>query len=189
MAMTPSNMLALATRAPDFQLPATDGSVYALQDFAASRLLLTMFICNHCPFVQHIRAGLAQLGREYPVSDLAIVAINSNDIAAYPADDMAHMREEVDAAGYVFPYLLDESQRVAQAYDAACTPDFFLFDAERRLIYRGQFDDSRPGNDKPVTGADLRAAITAALAGEPPRAEQKPSIGCNIKWRPGNAPA
>jgi len=188
MALTPSNMLPLGTAAPDFSLQATDGTVVSLGTFAASKLLLVAFICNHCPFVKHIRAGLAQLGRDCRPLNVAVVAINSNDTAAYPADNMDRMREEVTAGGYVFPYLLDETQQVARAYDAACTPDFFLFDAGRKLVYRGQFDGSRPGNDIPVTGSDLRMAISAALAGTPLPAEQKPSIGCNIKWKPGNAP-
>ena len=163
MALTPSNMLALGTAAPDFDLPGTDGRNHALRGFASAKLLLVTFICNHCPFVKHIQAELARLGRDCLEQDIAMVAISSNDIDAYPADGMDKMREEAMQAGYVFPYLLDESQQVARAYDAACTPDFFLFDAARKLIYRGQFDDSRPGNGIPVTGKDLRAAIDAAL--------------------------
>lgn len=189
MALTPSNMLPLGTTAPDFSLQATDGTVVTLGTFSDSKLLLVAFICNHCPFVKHIRAGLAQLGRDCRPLNVAVVAINSNDTTAYPADNMERMREEVAVACYGFPYLLDETQQVARAYDAACTPDFFLFDADRRLVYRGQFDGSRPGNDIPVTGSDLRTAIRAALAGKALPAEQKPSIGCNIKWKPGNAPA
>jgi peroxiredoxin len=188
MALTPSNMLPLGTAAPDFSLVATDGAMVSLATFAASKLLLVAFICNHCPFVKHISVGLAQLGRDCRQLNVGVVAINSNDTTAYPADNMDRMREEAAAAGYGFPYLLDETQQVARAYDAACTPDFFLFDADRRLVYRGQFDGSRPGNDIPVTGSDLRAAITAALAGKPLPSEQKPSLGCNIKWKPGNAP-
>jgi len=183
MAQTPSTMLALGTEAPPFLLLATDGSRVNIDEFADRAVLLVAFICNHCPFVKHIRAGLAQLAVHYQDADFAMVAINSNDTEAYPADDMEHMQAEVKDAGYVFPYLLDETQAVARAYDAACTPDFFLFDADRRLAYRGQFDDSRPGNGIPVTGNDLRAAIDALLAGQGVPREQKPSIGCNIKWR------
>lgn len=188
MALTPSNMLPLGTAAPDFNLPGTDGAQYSLRSFASGKLLLVAFICNHCPFVKHIQAELARLGRECRERDVAMVAISSNDVDAYPADGMDKMREEAAKAGYVFPYLLDESQQVALAYDAACTPDFFLFDGARKLIYRGQFDDSRPGSGVPVTGKDLRAAIDAALAKRAITDAQKPSMGCNIKWKPGNAP-
>jgi peroxiredoxin len=186
MALTASRMLPLGTLAPDFRLTATDGQAYSLASFAAARALLVMFICNHCPFVKHVRTELAALGRDYRQEGLAVIAINSNDTQAYPADDMDHMRQEVAAAGYGFPYVLDETQSVAQAYAAACTPDFFLFDAGRRLVYRGQLDGSRPGNQIPVTGQDLRRAIAAALTGNAQNPEQKPSIGCNIKWRAGN---
>src|SRR5690606_32840042 len=165
------------------------GRQVALEDFSGAKLLLVAFICNHCPFVKHVRTELARLGRDCERQGVAMVAISSNDTEAFPADDMEHMRAEVQDAGYTFPYLLDESQEVARAYDAACTPDFYLFDGDRKLIYRGQLDDSRPGNDIPVTGSDLRAAIEAALAGKPVGATQKPSIGCNIKWKAGNAPA
>jgi peroxiredoxin len=181
-------MLALGTAAPDFSLPGTDGVTYALSSFAAGKLLLVAFICNHCPFVKHIQAELARLGRDCRQQGVAMVAISSNDIDAYPADGMDKMRVEAAAAGYVFPYLLDETQQVAKAYDAACTPDFFLFDGARKLIYRGQFDDSRPGGAIPVTGKDLRAAIDAALVNGKVPVEQRPSMGCNIKWKPGNAP-
>jgi peroxiredoxin len=188
MALTPSNMLPLGTPAPAFRLPATSGAMVALDSFSTSKLLLVAFICNHCPFVKHVRAELSRIGRDYQGRGVAMVAINSNDTAAFPADSMEKMREEVLAAGYAFPYLLDETQQVAKAYDAACTPDFFLFDEQRRLIYRGQLDDSRPGNNIPVTGQDLRAALEAALAGKPVAREQKPGMGCNIKWKPGNEP-
>jgi len=188
MAETPSTMLPLGTSAPDFRLPDTTGRMVSLADFTNAPGLLVMFICNHCPFVKHIRGGLALFARDYQPRGLAIVAINSNDVANYPADSPAKMAEEVKAAGYVFPYLYDETQTVAKAYRAACTPDFFLFDRIRTLVYRGQFDDSRPGNRRPVTGADLRAAVDAVLAGAPIPADQRPSIGCNIKWKPGNAP-
>ncbi len=188
MAETPSTMLPLGTVAPDFCLPDTNGKMVALRDFKDAPALLVMFICNHCPFVKHIRRALADFAREYRAKGLAIVAINSNDIERYPEDSPAKMAEEVRNAGYVFPYLFDETQEVAKAYRAACTPDFFLFDRDRRLVYRGQFDDSRPSNNRPVTGADLRAAVDAVLAGRPVSPDQKPSIGCNIKWKPGNEP-
>jgi peroxiredoxin len=188
MARTPSTMLPLGTPAPDFALPDFDGRRHALADFGVAPALLVAFICGHCPFVRHLRGGFAELAREYQPRGLAVVAINSNDVAAYPQDGPDGMRSEAAELGYVFPYLLDATQSVAKAYRAACTPDFFLFDAERRLVYRGQFDDSRPGNGRPVTGADLRAAIDATLAGHAPGAEQLPSLGCNIKWRKGNEP-
>lgn len=187
MALTPSNMLPLGTPAPDFRLPdaANGGRTVALADLADAPALLVMFICNHCPYVKHLADDLARLGREARESGLAVVAISSNDAAAYPDDAPERMAEEARARGYVFPYLYDETQEVARAYDAACTPDFYLFDKDRRLVYRGQYDDSRPGNGRPVTGADLRAAIAATLAGKPVPTDQKPSIGCNIKWRAG----
>lgn len=188
MALTPSNMLPLGTAAPAFSLPATDGSVVTLENFQGSSLLLVAFICNHCPFVKHIRLQLAALADEYKPQGVAFVAINANDVESYPDDSMENMQKEVVEAGYHFPYLLDESQAVAKSYDAACTPDFYLFDQDRLLIYRGQLDSSRPGNDIPVTGEDLRAAIDAALAGQPVSAQQTPSVGCNIKWKPGNEP-
>lgn len=187
MAMTPSTMLKLGTSAPDFSLPDTNGKTVSLADFAGKPLLV-MFICNHCPFVKHIRSELAALGKDYSAK-LGIVAINSNDVANYPDDSPEKMGLEVASAGYVFPYLFDESQGVATAYKAACTPDFFLFDASHQLVYRGQLDDSRPGNDIPVSGKDLRAALDAVAAGQMPDAEQQPSIGCNIKWKVGNEPA
>ena len=188
MARTPSTMLELGTPAPGFSLPDFDGRVHALAEFAGTPALLVAFICNHCPFVKHLRSEFAAMAREYQPRGLAVVAINSNDVEAYPQDGPDGMRAEAVQAGYVFPYLLDARQAVAKAYRAACTPDFFLFDARRRLVYRGQFDDSRPGNGRPVTGADLRAAIDATLAGRASAAEQQPSLGCNIKWRKGNEP-
>lgn len=188
MALTPSNMLPLGTLAPDFSLPATDGKLYSLQSFAAGKLLLVMFICNHCPFVKHVRQQLAILASEYQSRDVACVAINSNDIVAYPADNLENMKQEAFAAGFSFPYLLDETQSVALAYDAACTPDFFLFDADRKLVYRGRLDASRPGNGIAVTGVDLRLALDCALAGKAPPGEQIPSVGCNIKWKAGIGP-
>jgi len=181
-------MLALGTQAPEFSLPDYDGQVHALADFDGAPALLVAFICNHCPFVKHVRHEFAAVAREYRPRGLTVVAINSNDVEAYPQDGPDAMRAEAAELGYVFPYLLDATQAVAKAYCAACTPDFFLFDAQRRLVYRGQFDDSRPGNGRPVTGADLRAAIDATLAGRTPLAEQLPSLGCNIKWRKGNEP-
>ena len=183
-----STMLPLGTKAPDFKLPDTAGKMIALADFKSAPALLVLFICNHCPFVKHIRDGLAQLARDYKPRGLAVVGISSNDVANYPQDSPAKMAEEAKAAGYIFPYLYDETQAVAKAYRAACTPDIYLFDKEQRLVYRGQFDDSRPGNNVPVTGKDLRAAIDAVLAGKPVSSSQTPSIGCNIKWKRGNEP-
>lgn len=189
MAQTASTMLPLGTSAPDFSLPEpATGHPVTLADFRDSPALLVMFICNHCPFVKHIRDGLAQFALEYRTRGLATVAIGANDAVNYPDDGPARIAEDARAFGYSFPYLYDESQAVAKAYRAACTPDFFLFDAERELVYRGQFDGSRPGNAVPVTGADLRAAADAVLAGRPTPSDQKPSIGCNIKWKPGNEP-
>jgi peroxiredoxin len=188
MALTPSTMLALGTLAPEFRLPDTNGKLVALSDFKDAPALVVAFICNHCPYVKHIRSGLAQFGRDMQGKGVAVVAINSNNAATHPADSPAKMKDEVREAGYVFPYLHDESQSVAKAYRAACTPDFYLFDRARRLVYRGQFDASRPGNGQPVTGADLRAAVEAALSGRPAAEKQLPSIGCNIKWREGNEP-
>lgn len=188
MARTESTMLALGTVAPAFRLPDTTGKKVALEDVAKGRGTLVIFLCNHCPFVKHLRQGLADFAREYSARGLSIVGISSNDVASHPEDSPEKMVEEARSAGYVFPYLYDEDQTVAKAYQAACTPDFFLFDAERKLVYRGQFDASRPGNGVPVTGSDLRAAADAVLGGRKPAADQKPSLGCNIKWKPGNAP-
>ena len=189
MVQTASTMLPLGTRAPDFRLTnAVDGKPAALSDFQGKSGLLVMFICNHCPFVKHLRSALAEFGQEYQAKGLGIVAISSNDVAAHPADGPAQMKAEAADAGYTFPYLYDETQATAHAYKAACTPDFFLFDRNLALVYRGQFDASRPGNNKPITGADLRAAADAVLAGKPVPAEQRPSIGCNIKWKAGKAP-
>ena len=188
MSLTPSTMLPLGTTAPDFKLPDTNGKMVSLADFKGETALLVLFICNHCPYVKHIREGLAQLAREYLPKHVAIVAINSNDVANYPDDSPAKMKAEVKAAGYLFPYLYDESQAVAKAYRAACTPDIYLFDENQKLVYRGQFDESRPGNGVPVTGKDLRAALDAVLAGKPVSPNQKASMGCNIKWKAGNEP-
>ena len=182
MVKTASTMLQLGTRAPEFSLPDIDSSVVSLADFADKKGLLVVFMCNHCPFIKHLRKELAEFCNEYQGKGLGVVGISSNDVANYPDDSPEKMVEEATDAGYQFPYLYDESQEVAKAYKAACTPDFFLFDAGMALAYRGQFDDSRPGNDLPVTGADLRAACDQVLAGESVPVEQKPSIGCNIKW-------
>lgn len=190
MAQTPSSMTPLGTSAPDFQLrDATTGKLVGLEVFADASALLVMFICNHCPFVKHVRQEIANIGRDYQPKGVAVIAINSNDVEKYPDDSPEKMAEEVREAGYTFPYLFDETQEVATAYGATCTPDFFLFDRRRQLVYRGQLDDSRPGNDIPVTGKDLRAALDAVLSGQPVNPEQKPSIGCNIKWKPGREPA
>ena len=188
MARTPSTMLPLGTLAPAFDLADFDGKRHALEDFKGSQALLVVFTCEHCPFARHIRAGFARFAADYAPRGLAVVAINSNDVSAYPQDGPDAMREEARLAGYGFPYLLDADQSVAKAYRAACTPDFFLFDADRRLIYRGQFDDSRPGDDRPASGADLRAAADAVLAGMAAGPEQRPSVGCSIKWKPGAEP-
>ena len=182
MVKTASTMLQLGTRAPEFSLSNIDSSVVSLADFADKKGLLVVFMCNHCPFIKHLRKELADFGNEYQGKGLGVVGISSNDVANYPDDSPEKMVEEATDAGYQFPYLYDESQEVAKAYKAACTPDFFLFDADMTLAYRGQFDDSRPGNDLPVTGADLRAACDQVLAGESVPVEQNPSIGCNIKW-------
>lgn len=186
MAATESEMLDLGTTAPEFSLPDPDGVMHSLGD--GKQAYLVMFICNHCPFVIHVREELAQLGRDYLSQAVSIVAINSNDITTHPGDSPEKMKEEAARCGYEFPYVFDESQDVAKAYRAACTPDFFLFDGDRKLVYRGQLDDSRPSNDIPVTGKDLRAALDAVLNGKPVAEQQKPSIGCNIKWSAGNAP-
>jgi peroxiredoxin len=188
MALTPSTMLPLGTAAPDFQLPDTNGKTFSLADFKKAPALLVIFMCNHCPYVVHIRAGLAQLARDYASKNVAMAGINSNDVENYPDDSPVKMKYEVKRAGYIFPYLYDETQAVAKNYHAACTPDIFLFDKTQKLVYRGQFDDSRPGNGIPVTGKDLRTAIDAVLAGKPISPNQKASIGCNIKWKAGNEP-
>jgi peroxiredoxin len=184
MAVTPSVMRPLGTPAPDFSLTDTvSGRRVALADFKAKKGLLVMFICNHCPYVKHVQNGLVQLGRDYEKKELAIVAINANDAVGYPGDSPEKMAIEAKEKAYLFPYLYDETQEVARAYHAACTPDFFLYDAARQLAYRGQFDSSRPGNGIPVTGQDLRAAIDLVLGDKPVPAYQKPSAGCNIKWK------
>jgi peroxiredoxin len=190
MVMTASTMLELGTSAPDFELAdVTTGNTFSLSSFADKRGLLVMFICRHCPFVKHIKEELARLGRDYENSELAIVAISSNDAETYRDDSPESLKAMASDLDFRFPYLYDESQEVAKSYTAACTPDFFLFDDTRKLVYRGQLDDSRPGNDAPIDGRDLRAAIDAVLSSQPVAATQQPSIGCNIKWRPGNEPA
>ena len=189
MVKTTSTMAPIGMEAPEFGLPDTDGRTVSLDDFAGAPGLLVAFICNHCPFVKHLRVELADFAREYQGKGLAVVGINSNDVETHPGDSPEMMAREVEEVGYTFPYLFDGDQSVAKAYAAACTPDFFLFDGERRLVYRGQFDDSRPGSDVPVTGDDLRAATDALLEGRPISGEHRPSVGCNIKWKPGNAPA
>ncbi|MFA9491123.1 MAG: thioredoxin family protein [Anaerolineales bacterium] len=190
MVKTPSTMLALGTKAPTFQLPdVVTGEGVSLDSFDTKKGLLVMFICRHCPFVKHVEAELASIGQDYADKDLGIVAISSNDAAEYPEDAPESLKEMADALQFNFPYLFDEDQSVAKQYTAACTPDFFLFDSARILVYRGQLDDSRPGNDIPVTGVDLRAAIDAVLTDAAVSSEQRPSVGCNIKWKEDNAPA
>jgi peroxiredoxin len=181
-------MLDLGTPMPSFSLPDFNGRMVSDADFKGSKALLVAFICKHCPFVRHIRNEFARFAEEYQARGLAIVAIASNDTIEFPEDGPEGMKEEAAEVGYTFPYLFDEKQHVARAFRAACTPDLFLFDGERRLFYRGQFDGSRPKNNVPVNGADLRAAADALLAGQPAPAVQRPSLGCNIKWSPGNAP-
>jgi len=189
MAAVESTMLALGTSAPAFSLPdAVSGKTITLDTLAGGKGLLVMFLCPHCPYVKHVQAGLAKLLQEYAGSGLRMVAISSNDVAQYPEDSPDGLRAQAAELGFAFPYCYDESQAAATAYRAACTPDFFLFDAGRKLAYRGQMDSSRPKNDVPVTGSDLRAAIDAVLAGRAVSAAQRPSIGCNIKWKPGNDP-
>ncbi len=188
MVKTLSTMPELGMPAPDFRLPDTEGNLVARDDFREAPGLLVIFMCNHCPYVVHVKEALADFAREYIPKGIAIVGINSNDVTAYPEDAPEKMKEDKERFGYPFPYLFDATQDVAKAYRAACTPDFFLFDRDRRLFYRGQFDDSRPGSDVPVTGRDLRAACDALLAGKEPPQPQVPSMGCNIKWKPGNEP-
>jgi peroxiredoxin len=188
MVKTASTMLPLGTKAPDFSLVNVDGQTVSLSDFADAPALLVMFMCNHCPFVIHVADELARLGAEYQQRGVAVVGISSNDVANYPQDSPEQMVHEAEQRGYTFPYMCDEDQQVARAYHAACTPDFFVFDRDQRLVYRGQLDDSRPDAGIPVTGADLRAALDAVLDGQHVAADQKPSLGCNIKWKEGAAP-
>lgn len=187
MVETQSTMLPLGTKAPDFRLPDPQGRWVSSDDFKSAPALLVVFMCNHCPYVKHIQSRFAELAKEYQARGLAVVGINSNDVESYPDDSPEKMAEEIRRVGYTFPYLYDESQEVAKAYHAACTPDFFLFDRDRRLVYCGQFDDSRPRNNRPVTGADLRTALDAVLEGRPVPADQRPSAGCNIKWKSRSA--
>ena len=190
MVLIPSTMLALGTPAPELALRDTVSErTMSLADFATKRALVVMFICNHCPYVVHVADGIASFARDYERKDVAIVAVSANDPRTHPDDAPSKLAAEARRRGYRFPYLFDEQQEVAKAYTAACTPDFFVFDEARKLAYRGQFDSSRPGNGIPVSGADLRAAVDAVLAGKSPAAEQRPSLGCNIKWRRGNEPA
>jgi peroxiredoxin len=185
-----SVMLPLGTTAPSFILPdVTTGKMYSLDAFHGKDALLVMFICRHCPYVKHVEQEIAKIGKDYQDKKLGIIAVSSNDPATYPDDAPDQLKEMAKRLGFRFPFCFDEQQEIAKAYKAACTPDFYLFDAQRRLVYRGQLDDSRPGNNKPVTGRDLRAAIDAVLAGKPVDDKQKPSIGCSIKWKPGNAPS
>ena len=196
MALTPSTMLALKTQAPDFLLPdVVTAKTISLSDFTKKRALLVMFICRHCPYVQHIKEELTRIGRDYRNKDIGIAAISSNDAEKYPEDSPASLKEFAEEISLTYLLCYDESQAVAKAYTAACTPDFFLFARSRgegtsplQLVYRGQLDDSRPGSGRPVTGKDLRSAIDAVLSGAMPSSEQKPSIGCNIKWKSGNEP-
>ncbi len=184
-----STMLDLGTKAPSFTLPDPDGNRVSTDDVKGKNGLLVMFICNHCPFVKLIKEELARFAKEYQDNGIGMVAVSANDVENYPDDRPEKMKQDAEKFGYTFPYLYDESQETAKAYTAACTPDFFLFDENLELVYRGQFDDARPGNDKEVTGADLRKAADALLKGETvPESEQKPSIGCNIKWKKGNEP-
>lgn len=187
MPLTPSTMPPLKTKAADFRLPDTDGRTVSLSDFASAPALLVAFICNHCPYVKHVRTAFARLAREYQARGVAIVGINSNDAITHPDDGPEPMKQEKASAGYTFPYLHDETQEVAKAYRAACTPDFFVFDKQRRLVYRGQMDASRPDNGLPNDGADLRAALDAVLAGKSPSEKQTPSVGCNIKGSPATS--
>jgi peroxiredoxin len=189
MALTESQALGRGTEAPPFSLPdVVSGEAVSLDDYAGRAALVVVFICNHCPYVKHIKEGLAAFGRDYADKDVGVVAISSNNPSTHPQDHPDRMREDAERFGYAFPYLFDETQEVARAYRAVCTPEFYVFDRGRKLVYHGQFDDSRPGNDVPVTGADLRAAVDALLAGRPVPTDQTPSIGCNIKWKPGMAP-
>jgi peroxiredoxin len=184
MALTESTMLELGTTAPDFALTdVVTGKTVRRDDFRGRKALLVMFICAHCPYVKHIERGIALLGKEYSSQSVGIVAISSNDATTHPADNPAGLKQQAETCGFIFPYLYDESQAVAHAYKAACTPDIFLFDEGFRLVYRGQFDSSRPGNGVPVTGQDLRAAIGQVLTGKPVPKDQRPSVGCNIKWK------
>ncbi len=188
MVLTPSTMLPLGTKAPDFSLPNIDGRTVSLADLSGAPALLVIFMCNHCPYVKHVAPELARLTRDYQAKGVAVVGINSNDVSKHPSDSPEQMVHETELRGYTFPYLYDESQAVARAYKAACTPDFFVFDKNQKLAYRGQLDSSRPDSGIPLSGKDLRGALDAVLAGKNAPADQKPSIGCNIKWKPGREP-
>jgi len=188
MSLIASTMLPLGTRAPDFKLPDTNGNTISLSDFEAVPALLVIFMCNHCPFVRHVLDKMTEIIKEYQEKGVAVVGISSNDVENYPDDVPEKMTDLAEQKGFSFPYLYDQTQQAAGNYHAACTPDFFLFDGDRKLFYRGQMDDSRPGNGIPVTGEDLRAALEALLQNKQPPSEQKPSMGCNIKWKSGNEP-
>ena len=189
MARTASTMKELGTTAPDFHLPdVVSGQTISPAIFASKRALLVMFMCRHCPYVEHVKHELARIGRDYGEKDIGIVAISANDASVYPEDAPDRLKAMAVELGFSFPFCYDESQEIAKAYSAACTPDFFVFDAQRSLVYRGQLDESRPGNDKPIDGCDLRAALDAILANAPVNPDQKPSLGCNIKWKAGNEP-
>lgn len=187
--MVESTMLPLGTKAPNFSLPdVVSGKSVSLADFAGKKALLVVFMCKHCPFVQHVKHEIANIGNEYSKKDVGVVAISSNDVATYPEDGPEGLKEMAQELHFMFPYLYDASQEVAKSYTAACTPDIFLFDGNQKLVYRGQIDDSRPGNDKPITGKDLRSALDAVLQGEQVSPDQHPSMGCSIKWKEGNEP-
>ena len=189
MVLTASTMLPLGTIAPGFQLPdAVSGETISLANFEDKKALLVMFICAHCPFVKHVQSELAKLGQDYSYKEVGIVAISANNVATHPGDSPEKLKEMAESLGFNFPFCYDESQSTAKTYTAACTPDFFLFDGDKKLVYRGQLDDSRPSNNQPLNGQDLRSAMDAVLANQPVATEQKPSIGCNIKWKPGNEP-
>lgn len=188
MVLTPSTMLPLGTKAPDFSLPNIDGRTVSLADLAGSPALVVIFMCNHCPYVKHVAPELARLARDYQAKGVAVVGINSNDVSKHPSDSPEQMVHESELREYTFPYLYDETQAVARAYKAACTPDFYIFDKSQKLVYRGQLDASRPDSGIPLSGKDLRGALDAVLAGKAAAADQKPSIGCNIKWKPGGEP-
>lgn len=188
MVLTASTMMPLGTKAPSFSLKDTGGRPVSLDDFKEAKALLVIFMCNHCPYVKHVSKGLAALTKEYMAKGVAVVGINSNDVEKYSEDNPANMAKEAKMAGYSFPYLFDETQAVAKAYRAACTPEFYVFDKDKKLVYRGQMDASRPGNNIPVKGVDLRRALDAVLSGDEVPGEQRPGMGCNIKWKPGNEP-
>lgn len=188
MSLTPSTMLELGTIAPDISLSSPDGQQYNLAERSIDKGLLVIFMCNHCPYVIHIREELVNKIKQFQLQGIEVVAINSNDFSQYPEDNPERMVETAEAFGFSFPYLVDQDQQTAKDYRAACTPDLFLFDGEKKLVYRGQFDSARPGNNEPITGEDLTLAVEQLIAGEPITGSQRPSMGCNIKWKEGNAP-